>query len=59
MVDTGIHAFGWSGGQAVEYLLSHTAYSRERAEAEVDRYITWPGQATTYAMGARQITEAR
>ena len=59
VVDTGIHALGWERERAVEYLMQHTALGRSRAEGEVDRYITWPGQATAYKMGERQISLAR
>jgi uncharacterized protein (DUF885 family) len=45
VVDTGIHAYGWTRGQAVAYMLARTALSPANVDAEVNRYITWPGQA--------------
>jgi len=48
VVDTGIHALGWTRQEAVDYMESNTALSRVAVEREVDRYITWPGQATAY-----------
>jgi len=55
VVDTGIHAFDWTREEAIDYLLSNTALSRYSCEAQVDRYISWPGQATAYKMGERTI----
>ena len=59
VVDTGIHAFDWTREEAIDYLLSNTALSRYSCEAQVDRYISWPGQATAYKMGERTIREIR
>lgn len=59
VVDTGIHAFDWSREEAIEYLVANTALSRYSCEAQVDRYISWPGQATAYKMGERMIREVR
>ena len=59
VVDTGIHAFDWTREQAIEYLVSNTALSRYSCEAQVDRYISWPGQATAYKMGERTIRDIR
>ncbi len=63
VVDTGIHAKGWSRQQAIDFLLDNTAVSRQEIEVEVDRYIGWPGQALAYKIGQREIfrlrTEAR
>ncbi len=55
VVDTGIHYYGWSRQKALDFLVENTPISRARAETEVDRYITLPGQATAYKMGERQI----
>jgi uncharacterized protein (DUF885 family) len=51
VVDTGLHALGWSRDQAIEFMLEHTANSRVDVEVEIDRYIVWPGQALGYMMG--------
>ena len=59
VVDTGIHAFDWSREEAVQYLVSNTALTRYSCEAQVDRYISWPGQATAYKMGELKIREIR
>jgi len=59
VVDTGLHAFGWSRERAIEYMLEHTARSRDNIEREVNRYITWPGQALGYKIGQLKISELR
>ena len=59
VVDTGIHSKGWSRQKAIDYLLDNTALSKGVAEGEVDRYITWPGQATAYKIGGRVIQQLR
>jgi len=59
VVDPGMHALGWSQEQAVSYMLEHSAASRENIEGEVNRYITWPGQATGYKIGQMKILELR
>jgi uncharacterized protein (DUF885 family) len=59
VVDSGLHAQGWSREDAIEYLRAHTAVSYENVELEVDRYITFPGQATAYKIGERQIRKLR
>ena len=59
VVDTGIHMKGWTREQAIEYMLGQTALSRGNIEAEVNRYITWPGQATAYKVGELRIRELR
>lgn len=59
VVDTGIHALGWSRAQAEAYLAAHTALTPENIKNEVDRYIGWPGQALAYKMGERKLTELR
>lgn len=51
VIDTGLHHYGWSREQAIAYLASHTALSRHEVETEVDRYISWPGQALAYKLG--------
>jgi uncharacterized protein (DUF885 family) len=59
VIDTGIHHKGWSRAQAIDYLASHTALSRHEVETEVDRYISWPGQALSYKLGEMKILELR
>ena len=59
VVDTGIHLMGWTREQAIDYLLSNTALTRLNLEAEVDRYIVWPGQALGYKLGEMKIREIR
>ncbi len=59
VVDTGIHAKGWSREQAQAYLRDNTALSNHEVETEVDRYISWPGQALSYYLGQMAIMEAR
>jgi len=59
VVDTGIHALGWSREQAVEYLRSNTALSLHEINTEIDRYISWPGQAVSYKIGEIKIRELR
>ncbi|XP_052818910.1 uncharacterized protein LOC128244847 [Mya arenaria] len=59
VVDTGIHNMGWNKEQAVNYMLKYTTGSRETLEREVDRYSTWPGQATSYMIGKLKILELR
>ena len=59
VVDTGIHAFGWSRQRAIDYMLDNSALSRANIEAEVNRYITNPGQALAYKIGELKIRELR
>jgi uncharacterized protein (DUF885 family) len=59
VVDTGIHAFGWSRDEAIEFMISNTALSRLNITNEVDRYISWPGQACAYKIGELKIRELR
>jgi len=59
VIDTGIHRYGWSRKQAIDYLASHTALSQHEVETEVDRYISWPGQALAYKLGELTIRKLR
>jgi uncharacterized protein (DUF885 family) len=59
VVDTGIHAKGWSRQRAIDYMLTHTAASREEVESEIDRYIGCPGQALGYMIGELEIMRLR
>ncbi len=59
VVDTGIHAQGWTRQQAIDYLAAHTALPLHEVETETDRYISWPGQALAYKLGELKIKELR
>jgi acyl-homoserine-lactone acylase len=59
VVDTGIHAMGWSEEQAVQYMLANSAIPEGQVRSEVRRYIVWPGQATAYKIGMQKILELR
>ena len=59
VIDTGIHHYGWTREQAVEYLSSHTALSDREVGTEIDRYISWPGQALAYKLGEMTIRRVR
>lgn len=59
VVDTGMHAFGWSRDKAIVFMRENTALSEVNIANEVDRYIAWPGQALAYMIGRRHIGELR
>lgn len=59
VVDSGLHAKGWSRERAIRYLLDNTSVDRAAVEQEVDRYIVWPGQATAYKVGELFIKRLR
>jgi uncharacterized protein (DUF885 family) len=59
VVDTGIHAQGWSRDQALDYLRQYTALPEHEIETEVDRYIAWPAQALSYYLGENAIRASR
>ncbi len=59
VVDTGMHVKGWSRQQAIDYMKDNTALSEHNIEAEVDRYITWPGQALAYKIGQLKFKQLR
>jgi len=59
VVDTGIHAMGWSRAQAIAYMAEHLTLPAATIEAEVDRYIGWPGQALAYKVGEIKVRELR
>jgi uncharacterized protein (DUF885 family) len=59
VVDTGIHAFAWSRQQAIDYLAANTALPLNEVTTEIDRYISWPGQALGYKLGELKIWELR
>jgi uncharacterized protein (DUF885 family) len=59
VVDTGLHAMGWTRAEAIDYLEGHTALSTHEVRTEIDRYISWPGQALCYKMGELKIRQLR
>jgi uncharacterized protein (DUF885 family) len=59
VVDSGLHAMGWSRDKAIEFMHERGTLPMVDAEIEVDRYTIWPGQALSYKMGQREIERAR
>ena len=59
VVDTGIHAFGWTREEALNFMADNTALSMHEINTEIDRYISWPGQALAYKIGEITIRELR
>ena len=59
VVDSGLHAFGWSRARAIEFMYERGSLPLVDAEIEVDRYTIWPGQALAYKIGQREIERAR
>jgi hypothetical protein len=59
VVDTGMHAKGWSRQQAIDFMASNTSLARLDIESEIDRYISWPGQALAYKIGELRILQLR
>jgi uncharacterized protein (DUF885 family) len=59
VVDTGIHALGWTRQQAIDYLTAHTALGLNNVANEVDRYIAYPGQALAYKLGQLELLRLR
>lgn len=59
VVDTGLHALGWTREKAMKYLMENTAMSESAIKIEVNRYITWPGQACAYKIGEIKLKELR
>jgi len=55
VVDTGMHAFGWTRGRAIDFMRTHTALGDNNIANEVDRYIVWPGQALAYKTGQLEL----
>jgi uncharacterized protein (DUF885 family) len=59
VVDTGMHALGWTRDQAIEFMLAHTALAPNNVANEVDRYISMPGQALAYKLGQLELIRLR
>ena len=59
VVDPGIHVLGWTREEAIDYMLAHTAESRDGIASEIDRYAAVPGQATAYLVGSLEIQRLR
>lgn len=59
VVDTGLHAKGWGRQQAIDYMIDVTGQALGETEREIDRYIVWPGQATSYKLGHTEIARMR
>ncbi|KAK6187225.1 hypothetical protein SNE40_005298 [Patella caerulea] len=59
VVDTGIHYYNWTKDDALDYILTYTTESHDAMSVEIDRYVTWPGQACSYKIGELKIKEVR
>jgi uncharacterized protein (DUF885 family) len=59
VVDSGLHVLGWTRQRAIDYMLAHTTEEPADVAAEIDRYIIWPGQATSYMLGMLEIRRLR
>jgi len=59
VVDTGLHAKGWTREHAIDFLAAHTTLGTVDVENEIDRYIAWPGQALAYMVGKLRIVALR
>jgi uncharacterized protein (DUF885 family) len=58
-VDSGMHTMGWTRQQAVDYMLDNTAWAEVDIESDINRYISWPGQANAYMLGMLEFRRLR
>jgi uncharacterized protein (DUF885 family) len=59
VIDTGLHAYGWTVDDGVRWMTDHSSMTAEQARAEVERYVAYPGQALAYKIGELKIRELR
>lgn len=59
VIDTGLHTQGWTRQQAVDYMMANTSWPEVDIQSDIDRYISWPGQATSYMLGMLEIRKLR
>ena len=59
VVDSGIHTKGWTRQQAVDYMLNNTGWAEVDIQSDINRYISWPGQALAYKIGQLKMSELR
>ncbi len=59
VIDTGIHTMGWTRERAINYMMDNSGWSAVDIQNEIDRYISWPGQATSYMLGMLEILALR
>ena len=59
VVDTGMHALGWSRDRAIAFMTEHSALAANNIANEIDRYIVWPGQALAYKIGQLELLRLR
>jgi len=59
VVDTGIHAFGWTRQEAIDFFSKNSAKTLNDITVEIDRYIAWPGQALAYKIGELKLQELK
>ena len=59
VIDTGIHTKGWTRQQAVDYMMNNTGWAEVDIQNDINRYISWPGQANSYMLGMLEIRRLR
>ena len=58
-MDSGLHTMGWTRQQAVDYMMDNSGWAAVDIQNEIDRYISWPGQATSYMLGMIELRRLR